>query len=51
MTYVLVMKKGSNYKIGLNEYDSLEKAVERQSELKTHGINMKVMTFDEAYGL
>lgn len=48
--YVLVIKRGNSYKIGLNKYNK-EDAIKRQSELKNIGIKVEVMREDEAFGI
>lgn len=48
--YVLVIKRGNNYRIGLNRYNK-EDAIKRQSELRNIGIKMEVMREDEAFGI
>lgn len=48
--YVLVMEKGNNVKVGVKQYTHQE-AMKRQSEVSAVGMNVQVMTFDEAMGL
>lgn len=47
--YVLAIKKGSNVQIGRKSYTKVE-AMERKSQMAAVGINVEVMTFDEAVG-
>lgn len=47
--YVLVMKNGRGYKVGRNQYTQSQ-AIKRQQALFEMGIQMEVMTFDEACG-
>lgn len=49
--FVLVEVKGNSYKIGKNEYDTKNEALTRQKELSKLGINLEVMTFEEACGI
>lgn len=48
--YVLVMKKGSNVKVGIRSYTE-EEALKRQQEVSEMGMVVEVMTFNEALGL
>ena len=48
--YVIVIKKGTGYKVGRNRYNQ-EDAIKRQGEMKASGINCKVMTENEAFGV
>ena len=47
--YVIVIKKGTGYRIGKNRYNQKD-AIERQSGMKSYGINCEVMTENEAFG-
>lgn len=49
--YVLVKVKGNNHQIGRVEYDNKFLAEARQSELLNIGIELSVMTLEEAYGI
>ena len=49
--YVLVKIDGNNHQIGRVEYDNKTLAEKRQSELLNIGIELSVMTFEEAYGI
>lgn len=49
--YVLVKIDGNNHQIGRVEYENEKSAVSRQNELLKMGIELNVMTFEQAYGI
>lgn len=48
--FVLVIKKGNNFVIGRQRYTESD-AITRQAEVAQLGLQMEVMTEDEAFGI